>query len=128
MPVHAAVVIAVSALFLTTLSGLTSAIRIRYKIFVGYGERTDLQRLSRSHGVSLEHLMPMLLLLLVLELCGADHRIIDGFGIAILVSRFVHVFGFLRGIPRIRSFGMGLTYITELLLAVMLLVQVSRLG
>ncbi len=128
MPVHTAVFAALSCLLLTTLAGLTSRLRIKYKIFVGYGDRSDLQRISRAHGVSLEHLLPMLLLLLLLELCGCNHWVVDGFGVAILVTRVVHVLGFMRGKWRLRIPAMTATYALEVALGIAVLVQVARVG
>jgi uncharacterized membrane protein YecN with MAPEG domain len=126
MPIHTAVFAALASLLLTALALLTTRLRIKHKIFVGYGDRSDLQRISRAHGVSFEHLLPMLLMLLLLELCGCDHHIVDGFGIAILASRLAHVTGFVRGLWRLRIPGMSATYLTETLLALAVLVQVAR--
>lgn len=124
MPTHAAFFAVLSCLLLTALALLTTRLRVRYKTFAGYGDHSDLQRISRAHGVSFEHLMPMLLLLLLLELCGADHRWVDSFGIAILATRLVHVVGFVRGMWRLRIPGMTLTYATETALAIAVLVRV----
>jgi uncharacterized membrane protein YecN with MAPEG domain len=87
MPPHTAFFTALSALLLWALAARTSFLRIKYRTFVGYGDHKDLQRASRAHGVSLEHLLPMLFLLLVYELCGGSHRLLDGFGVVMLVLR-----------------------------------------
>jgi uncharacterized membrane protein YecN with MAPEG domain len=127
MPVHTALFAALSCLFLSALAGLTSRLRIKHKIFSGYGDRPDLQRMSRAHGVSFEHLLPMLLLLLVLELCGGDRRLIDAFGVVMLLSRLSHVVGFVRGNHHLRVGGMTVTYVCETALALAVLVQAARL-
>ena len=128
MPIHTAFFAGLSCLLLTTLALLTTQLRIRYKTFVGYGDHSDLQRRSRAHGVSFEHLLPMLLLLLLLELCGADHRVVDAFGVAILGSRVAHVIGFTRKLWRVRIPAMTLTYATEAALGIAMLVRVAQLG
>lgn len=124
MPIHTALFAALSGLLLTTLAGLTSRLRVKYKTFSGYGDHIDLQRMSRAHGVSLEHLLPMLLLLLLLELCGANRWLIDAFGTVMLSSRLLHVGGFLGGSHRLRVSGMAGTYGTEAALAISLLLRV----
>jgi uncharacterized membrane protein YecN with MAPEG domain len=80
--------------------------------------------MSRAHGVPFEHLLPMLLLLLLLELCGANRWLVDSFGVVILGSRLIHVVGFTRKMWRVRIPGMTLTYATEAALAITLLLRV----
>ena len=122
-PVHTAFFAALSLLLLWALALRTTQIRIRERVFVGDGGLKQLRRISRAHGVSVEHLVPLLLLLLILELLGTDRRLVDGFGVAILVARLVHVFGYVRGFPLVRITGMSLTYFIEPLLALLVLVR-----
>ncbi len=126
-PVHSAVFAAISMLLLCALAARTSQLRLRHGIFAGHGDNETLRRVSRAHGVSLEHLLPILLLLLCLELLGADHRIVDGLGIAMLAGRALHVAGFLGMKPEapLRTTGMGITYTLEPLLAVLLLTKAA---
>jgi uncharacterized protein len=128
MPIHSAVFVALGCLFLTVLAALTSRLRRKYGIFVGYGDRPELQRMSRAHGVSLEHLLPMLLLLLILELCGCNRTVVDAFGVVILASRLVHVLGSLLEHSRLKIFGISLTYGTEAALGIAVLAQAARVA
>jgi uncharacterized protein len=120
-PIHAAVFAALSLLLLWALALRTTLIRIRARVFVGDGGLAPLRRATRSHGVSVEHLVPLMLLLLCLELLGADKRLVDAFGVAILVARMLHVFGFVNAFYRIRIGGMTLTYLLEPALALVVL-------
>jgi uncharacterized membrane protein YecN with MAPEG domain len=126
-PYHSAFFAGVSLLILLLLGVNTSLIRLRTKIYYGDGDLPILRRASRSHGVSVEHLVPQILLLLILELIGVAKPIVDGFGIIILATRFVHVGAFLLGYSRIRMIGAASTYLTELLLAAFVLARVGGL-
>jgi uncharacterized membrane protein YecN with MAPEG domain len=126
MPLHTAFFTALSGLLLCGLALRTTSLRIRHRIFDGYGGRADLQHVARAHGVSVEHLLPMLLMLLLLELCGASHWEVDGLGAVMLVSRLMQVFGFIAGRGRVRIQGMTLTYACEAALGISLLMLVVR--
>lgn len=129
MPFHTAFYTALSGLLLVSLSLRTTWLRGRYQIFEGFGDRIDLQRASRSHGVSVEHLLSMLLMLLMLELCGASHAEVDAFGATMIASRVVHVGGNLvYGRGRFRRTGMAVTYLCEVGLGIALLVQLYRVA
>lgn len=127
-PVHTAFFAALSMLLLLALSARTSQLRLRYKVFAGFGGNEQLQRTSRAHGVSFEHLMPGLLVLLCLELLGSDHRLIDALGAAMLAGRLLQVAGFLGAKPEpvFRRGGMTITYTVEGLLVIFLLLKVLR--
>lgn len=129
VPLHTAFFTAVCGLILVSLALRTSLLRGRYGVYEGYGDHVDLQRTSRAHGVSVEHAVPMLLMLLLLELSGASRTEVDTFGAIIAGSRVVHVIGFLRfGRGRVRRAGMTLTYACELALVIALLVRVLRVA
>jgi len=125
-PVHTAVFAALSMLLLLALAGRTSQLRLRHRIFAGYGGNEQLRRTSRAHGVSFEHLLPALFLLLCLELLGTNRWAIDAFGGAMLAGRLLQVSGFLGGgKPEValRRGGMAITYTVEGVLAAALLVK-----
>jgi uncharacterized membrane protein YecN with MAPEG domain len=127
-PTHTAVIAAISMLLLLVLGVHTSLIRLREKVYYGDGGLPALRKASRAHGVSFEHLMPVLLLLLILELLGAGKAVIDGFGIAILGSRLVQVTGFFLGQRVLRTSAITVTYLIELALALLVLATVSGLA
>jgi uncharacterized membrane protein YecN with MAPEG domain len=124
-PSHSALYAALSMLLLTALGVRISLIRLRERVFYGDGDLRVLRRSSRAHAVSVEHLLPLLLLLLIFELLGARKPLVDAFGIAILGSRLVHIFAFLIGSAWIRYTGATLTYLTEAALAGFVLARLA---
>ncbi len=130
MPVHTAIYAAVSIWLLLALCLRISALRLRHKVFAGDGGIVALQAASRAHGVSVEHLVPLLILLLIFELLGAKPALVDAFGITILAARILHVAGFLlpaRPWGRVRQLGIGITYAIEGVLPLLLVTRALSL-
>lgn len=72
-------------------------------------------RASRAHGNTLEHGLPLLLLLLCAELNGGSAAWICGIGATFLVARVFYVYGMLtRPASMPMRIGAGTTYLLEI--------------
>ena len=94
-------------------------------IGIGDGGDSELRKRIRAHGNAIEYLPIGLLALLLLDLDGTNPAILHACGIALLVARVLHAIGLSRtdGISPERFLGIGLTLLTLLAMAVLLLLQ-----
>ena len=126
LPTHSAVFTALTLLLLFGLAVNVSLTRLRHQVFLGDGQVKALQVAIRTHGNALEHVLPMLLLLILYELLGGSKAVVDVLGLVILASRVAHATGYLRRMGQIRRIGVYVTYFAELALPI--LVMVKALG
>jgi len=70
-----------------------SRLRAQFKISVGDGGNDALLRRMRAQANYIEHAPFVLILIGLLELAGADARILWGIGIAFILARILHAFG-----------------------------------
>jgi uncharacterized membrane protein YecN with MAPEG domain len=94
-------------------------------ISIGDGGDSELHKRIRAHGNAIEYLPIGLLALLLLDLDGTNPAILHTCGIVLLVARVVHAIGLSRtgGVSPERVFGISLTLLTLLAMAVLLLLQ-----
>jgi uncharacterized membrane protein YecN with MAPEG domain len=123
LPTHSAVVCGLSVLLIAGLSMYVSRVRLRHQVFLGDGDVKELQVAIRAHGNAVEHLMPLLLLLVVYELLGARKILVDMFGLAIITARVCHAVGYLRRAGILKQAGVALTYATEAALGLMVILK-----
>lgn len=128
LPTHSAVVCGLGVLLLAGLSMRVSRLRLRHRVFLGDADVKELQVAIRAHGNAVEHLTPLLLLLVVYELLGARKILVDMFGLAIITARVCHAAGYLRRVGVLQQTGLALTYATEAALGLMVILRawVSR--
>jgi len=123
LPIHSAVVCGLSILLLTGLSMHVSRVRLRHRIFLGAGDVKELEVAIRAHGNAVEHLTPLLLLLVVYELLGARKLMVDMFGLAIITGRICHAAGYLGRVGVLQQTGVALTYATEAALGLVVIMK-----
>lgn len=95
------------------------------RIGIGDGDDKELRKRIRAHGNATEYLPLGLLALLLLDLDGTSPAVLHACGIALLVARVAHAIGLSRtgGTSPERFFGISLTFLTLLAMAVLLLLQ-----
>ena len=97
--------------------------RRRLGVGMGDGGERSLERAIRTHGNFAEYVPLLLLMLLILELKGADVVTLHGVGLALVVSRALHASGTLRrrGTSFGRFWGAGISFLLLPVMAVMIL-------
>ena len=126
MPMIAALYAALLALLVVALSVRIALYRMRHRIGLGDGGDKRLLRLIRAHGNAVEFIPLGIVLLALLELCGAHPMGLHAAGGAFLLARVMHAVG-VSGHPGVsigRSGGAGLTFVVLIAMAVWLLVRV----
>jgi uncharacterized membrane protein YecN with MAPEG domain len=87
---------ALLALLLLVLAGRVSLRRSKLNVGMGHGNDPDLARAIRAHGNAVEWVLPMLILLLVSELDGANRTFLHVCGVIFVVSRVTHAMALAR--------------------------------
>ena len=95
------------------------------RVGIGDGDDKELRKRIRAHGNAVEYLPIGLLALLLLDLDGTTPVLLHACGIALIVARIAHAIGLSRtgGTSPERFFGITLTFLTLLAMAVLLLLQ-----
>lgn len=103
---------ALLGLLLILLSDLVSRSRKRSRVSLGHGNDPMLERTMRAHGNFVEYVPLGLILLLLLELKGAEAWSLHAFGLMLLLGRMLHAYGMLRpdGALSGRYWGTALTW------------------
>jgi uncharacterized protein len=84
------------ALLLVALAGRVSLLRSKLGVGMGHGNDADLAKAIRVHGNAVEWILPMLILLLVAEIDGANHIFLHVCGVTFIVARLAHAAGLSR--------------------------------
>lgn len=112
---------ALIVLLLTILAINTTRLRFGKGRSTDPGDRAQIRAASRAHGNTLEHALPVLLLMFFYEVNGGDTRLLCAIGIAFIVIRIIYVYGMLQRFgSRPMQLGAGLTYLLELVLLALL--------
>jgi len=116
---------ALATLLVLLLAARVSLGRASTRIYFGDGGHAELALRLRAHANALENLPLALLLLLLLELNQTQPLWLHVLGILLIVARILHAVGLSRsGASGIgRSAGTGLTWLTMLVMALLLLWQ-----
>ena len=83
-------------------------------------------RWQRAHGNAVEHVPIVLFLLLLLELMHAGRGVILGVGAVFVLSRALHAIGTILPRKWFKFIGAALTYLVELTVGVLLLVELVQ--
>ncbi len=105
------------AMLIVWLSLNVIKLRRANKIILGDGDVPQLQNAIRAQGNATEYIPIALILLLLLELSGANAWFVHIGGIAIIVGRVIHAKGLLTESLRYRVLGMQVTFFTIIGLA-----------
>jgi len=117
--------VAVGVLLVLVLAVRVVMRRWTARIGIGDGDDKELRKRIRAHGNAVEYLPIGLLALLLLDLDGTTPVLLHACGIALIVARIAHAIGLSRtgGTSPERFFGITLTFLTLLAMAVLLLLQ-----
>lgn len=103
--------IGLMALLLVALSLRVIRLRYRHKVEIGDGGVPELQRAIRAHANFIEYVPVALLLILMADLVGHEKWVVHLLGIALLIGRLAHAYGFTTtpGLSPGRGIGVMLT-------------------
>ncbi|KAB1486502.1 hypothetical protein FZI51_06150 [Cronobacter sakazakii] len=104
------------ALLLMKFSFDVVRLRMQYRVAYGDGGFSELQSAIRIHGNAVEYLPIGLLLLLFMEMNGAQNWMLHVCGMLLLVGRLMHYYGYHHRLLRWRRSGMSATYIALLMM------------
>ncbi|ELY2860100.1 MAPEG family protein [Cronobacter sakazakii] len=104
------------ALLLMKFSFDVVRLRMQYRVAYGDGGFSELQSAIRIHGNAVEYLPIGLLLLLFIEMNGAQNWMLHVCGLLLLVGRLMHYYGYHHRLLRWRRSGMSATYIALLMM------------
>ncbi|ELQ6119231.1 MAPEG family protein [Cronobacter sakazakii] len=104
------------ALLLMKFSFDVVRLRMQYRVAYGDGGFSELQSAIRIHGNAVEYLPIGLLLLLFMEMNGAQNWMLHVCGLLLLVGRLMHYYGYHHRLLRWRRSGMSTTYIALLMM------------
>jgi uncharacterized protein len=111
-PVITALYGALNALFNIFLALRVASARGEHKVGLGQGDHPALLVAIRAHGNNAEFVPLALIVLLLLEMCGADRSVLHIYGGALFVARIAHWVGLPRKAPNVwRAAGVGLTWL-----------------
>ncbi|MBK4713783.1 MULTISPECIES: MAPEG family protein [Tenebrionibacter/Tenebrionicola group] len=100
------------ALLLIKLSWDVVRLRSMYRVSYGDGGFTELQSAIRAHGNAVEYIPIALLLLLFLEMDGAETWMVHLCGLIIILGRLMHYYGFHHRLVRWRRAGILATWLS----------------
>lgn len=119
---------ALSVLLVLWLAWRVTALRRDLKIGIGDGSDHRMSRAVRVHANAVEYLPLALIQLALLELSGHPAGLLHACGAALLVGRSLHAWGLSKsaGVSFGRAGGTLLTWVTMLVMAVLLLLRALR--
>jgi uncharacterized membrane protein YecN with MAPEG domain len=109
-PVITALYGALNAIFNIILANNVSKLRRKHKVGLGQGEHPEMLVAIRAHANNAEFMPLAIVMMLLAELCGANHTVLHVFGGALLAARIAHWIGLPRKAPN--PYRLGGTAIT----------------
>lgn len=97
------------ALLLMKFSFNVVRLRMQYRVAYGDGGFSELQSAIRIHGNAVEYIPVALVLLLFMEMNGAETWMVHICGIILIAGRLMHYYGFHHRLFRWRRAGMSAT-------------------
>ncbi|RUO64957.1 hypothetical protein SAMN06297229_1711 [Pseudidiomarina planktonica] len=97
-PVISLLYIALLTLLLLVLSGRIIRLRWRDRIGMGIGDSKDLEVAVRIHGNFIEYVPLALLILVMMEMTGANAMLLHGLGALLFIARVCHAMGLTRSV------------------------------
>lgn len=104
------------ALLLMKFSFNVVRLRMQYRVAYGDGGFSELQSAIRIHGNAVEYIPVALVLLLFMEMNGAETWMVHICGIILIAGRLMHYYGFHHRLFRWRRAGMSATWCALLLM------------
>ncbi|PFG10908.1 MULTISPECIES: MAPEG family protein [unclassified Marinobacter] len=120
---------AVIGILLLFLSAVVVKYRIKYGKDMGITDDRDFEAAVRAHGNLVEYAPLTLLMLGIAELNGVSNGFIYWIGMAFVLGRILHAWGMFQGQGgphKARMVGILLTWISILMIAVLLLLNVFQ--
>jgi uncharacterized membrane protein YecN with MAPEG domain len=120
---------AVIGILLLVLSAVVAKYRIKYGKDMGTTEDLDFKAAVRAHGNLVEYAPLTLLMLGIAELNGVSNGFIYWIGMAFVLGRILHAWGMFQGQGgphKARMVGILLTWVSILIIAVLLLLNVFQ--
>ena len=111
-----ALYVVLGALLLIKLSYDVVRLRMQYRVAYGDGGFYELQTAIRVHGNAVEYIPIAAVLLVIMEMKGAEIWMIHLCGLMLMAGRLVHYYGLRNREVRWRRSGMAATYISLLLM------------
>ncbi|HEY4057316.1 MAG TPA: MAPEG family protein [Kofleriaceae bacterium] len=109
VPVITALYGALNAMFNVFLANNVSTMRRKHNVSIG--THPAIETAIRAHGNNAEFVPMALIVLLLLELCGANHIVLHVMGGALFVGRLLHWIGLPLKAPNAPRFiGVAITY------------------
>ncbi len=84
---------------------------MQYRVSYGDGGFSELQSAIRIHGNAVEYIPIALILLLFMEMDGAQTRIVHVCGLLLIAGRLMHYYGYYHRLFRWRRSGMSATLV-----------------
>jgi uncharacterized membrane protein YecN with MAPEG domain len=117
-------------LLVVVLAIRVTLLRTKLRVGSGHGNDPDLARAIRVHGNAIEWILPMLVVLLVAELDGANRIFLHVCGVSFIAARIAHAVGMSRTSKdsRGRFWGMGGTWLVIIALALWDIAATTRIN
>lgn len=116
------------ALLLMKFSFDVVRLRMQYRVAYGDGGFSELQSAIRIHGNAVEYIPIAIVLMLFMEMNGAETWMVHICGIVLLAGRLMHYYGFHHRLFRWRRSGMSATWCALLLMVLANLWYMPRVG
>lgn len=104
------------ALLLIKFSFDVVRLRMQYRVSYGDGGFSELQSAICIHGNAVEYIPVALILLLFMEMNGAETWMVHVCGLLLIAGRLMHYYGFHHRLFRWRRSGMSATWCSLLLM------------
>ena len=111
-----ALYVVLGALLLIKLSYDVVRLRMQYRVAFGDGGFYELQTAIRVHGNAVEYIPIAAVLLVLMEMNGAEVWMIHICGLMLMVGRLMHYYGLRNREAHWRRFGMTATYLSLVLM------------
>ena len=115
---HAPLFAGLLVLLLFGLGLNASRMRVKLRIFRGDGGNPAMAAAERAHGNTVEHALPLMVLLVLLELMGVGKGLIALLGTLIVLARVLRSAGMLAQVRAVGMTGVVMTYLLELVMSV----------
>jgi uncharacterized membrane protein YecN with MAPEG domain len=117
-------------LLLVVLGMRVTLLRSKLRVGSGHGNDPQLARAVRVHGNAIEWILPMLVVLLVAELDGANRVFLHVCGASFIAARIAHAVGMSRTSKdsRGRFWGMAGTWVVIIVLALWDIAATTRIN
>ncbi|OMQ27261.1 MAPEG family protein [Serratia oryzae] len=113
-----ALYVVLGALLLIKLSYDVVRLRMQYRVAYGDGGFYELQTAIRVHGNAVEYIPIATVLLVIMEMNGAEVWMIHLCGLLLMAGRLVHYYGLRNREVSWRRSGMAATYISLILMVI----------